>query len=123
VGGQGHAQGEFHDLFVEHRQNPGHAQADRAGMGVGWCAEFGGAAAENFGGGFELGMDFQADDRFELHGWFPLSLNWVLIDIITTNPCKDGIFGVPVKACWSTMQVYAREDALFYMCDRYGDVH
>ena len=70
VGGQGHAQGVVHDLAVEYRQHPGHAQADRADMGVGGGAELGGAAAEDFGGGFQLGMDFQSDDGFELHGVF-----------------------------------------------------
>ena len=55
VGGQGHPQGIFHDFSVQHRQHPRHAQAYRAGMGVGRGPEFRRAAAENFASGFSAG--------------------------------------------------------------------
>ena len=41
MGRQGHAQGVFHNLFVQHRQYPGHPQANRASMGIGRGTEFG----------------------------------------------------------------------------------
>jgi hypothetical protein len=37
-------------------------------MGVGGRTERCGAATENFGVGFKLGVDFQSDHGFELHG-------------------------------------------------------
>jgi hypothetical protein len=40
------------------------AQTDRTGMRVGRSAEFRGAAAEDFGLGMKLHMNFQPDDRF-----------------------------------------------------------
>ena len=40
---------KFNDPFVQYRQGAGHAQADRAYMGIGFRAEFRGAGAERFG--------------------------------------------------------------------------
>ena len=68
VGGQGHLHGILHHCFVQHRQNAWHAEAHRAGIGVGRVAEGRGAAAENLALGFELGMDLKADDGFKFHG-------------------------------------------------------
>ena len=67
VGGHGHAQGKVHHLFVEHRQYARHPQTNRAGVRVGGRTEFGGATAEYLGSGFQLGMNFQADDGFKMH--------------------------------------------------------
>ncbi len=50
-GGQGHPDGEFHDLFVQDGEHAGHAQADLAGVLVGPCPELRGAAAEYLGVG------------------------------------------------------------------------
>ena len=67
VGRQGHFDGVVDHLFVEHRQYAGHAQTDRAGVGVRGGAEFGGATAEDLGSGLELGVNFEPDDRREFH--------------------------------------------------------
>ena len=67
-GGQPQLDGRLHHLAVEYRQGTGHAQADRAGVGVGRGAERGGAAAEDLTQGFHLGVDFQPDHGFEFHG-------------------------------------------------------
>ena len=40
---------KFNYPLVQHRQRARHAQADRAHMGIGFCAEFRGAGAECFG--------------------------------------------------------------------------
>ena len=53
---------EINNLLVQHRQCTGHTQANRAYMGVGQAAESSGAAAECFSFGFQLGMNFQADN-------------------------------------------------------------
>ena len=53
---------EINNLLVQHRQCTGHTQANRAYMGVGQAAEGSGAAAECFSFGFQLGMNFQADN-------------------------------------------------------------
>ena len=67
VGRQGHLHHELHDLLVEDGQNPGHPEADGAGVGVGRRPELRGAAAEDLRLREELGMDLQPDDRFIFH--------------------------------------------------------
>ena len=67
VGGQGHLQGVLHRLLVQHRQRPGHPQADLADLGVGRRPEGGGAAAKDLAGGEQMGMDFQPDDGLVFH--------------------------------------------------------
>jgi len=64
--GQADQQGHLHRPGVDHRQNAGHPQADRAGdsIGRGLGAVHDGAAAEHLAAGQQLGMDFQADDGF-----------------------------------------------------------
>ena len=65
----------IHHLAVEHRQCAGQTHADRAALGVGCRAEGGGTAAEDFGFGFQFGVDLQADDHFitfvKRHTGFP----------------------------------------------------
>ncbi len=56
-----------HRFLVQHRQYAGHAQVDQAGLGVGLCAERGGATGENLRLGGELGMNLQPDHNFPLH--------------------------------------------------------
>ena len=63
--GQGELDGEVDGATVEEREGAGIAEADGADEGVGVGAEAVGAAAEELGGGGELDVDFQADDRFE----------------------------------------------------------
>ena len=67
VGREGHPDHEFHDLPVQHRQHPGHPEADGAGVGVGRRPELRRAAAEDLRIREELGMDLQPDDRFKFH--------------------------------------------------------
>ena len=54
-------------FFVQHRQYAGQSEADRADVRVLVAAEFGGAAAEYLGRGFQLRMDFQADYSLKIH--------------------------------------------------------
>ena len=68
MGGQRHFNGVVHHFSVQHRQYAGHAQAHGTGVGVGRRAKSGRTAAENFGLGFELGVDFESDDGGEFHG-------------------------------------------------------
>jgi hypothetical protein len=70
--GEAHPQCELDDFLVEHGQHPGHPRADGAGMAVRGGAEFRRAAAEDLRVREELGMDFQADDRFVFHYSFGL---------------------------------------------------
>ena len=51
---------------VEHRERAGQAQADRADIGVGLGAEAVSAAAEELGGGTQLGVHLEADHRLPL---------------------------------------------------------
>ncbi len=67
VGREGHPDHELHDLPVEHRQHPGHPEADGAGVGVGRRPELRRAAAEDLRIREELGVDLQPDDRFKFH--------------------------------------------------------
>ena len=53
----------LHHLAVQHRQRTGHTGAHRAALGIGRRTEFGGAAAENLCGGFQLYMDLQSNDH------------------------------------------------------------
>ena len=57
-------QGQFHGDPIEHRQRARKSQADRADVGIGGRAESGWAAAENLGGGGQLHVHFEPDDRF-----------------------------------------------------------
>jgi hypothetical protein len=66
--GQGHFKGVFHHHAVEDRQYAGHAQAYGAGVGIRRRAERGGTSAEDFAFGQELGVDFQPDNGFVVHG-------------------------------------------------------
>ena len=54
-------------FFVGNREGAGVAEADRAGEGVGFSAEFVGAGAEHFAGGADLDMHFQTDNGFVFH--------------------------------------------------------
>ena len=58
--------GEFDGLAVEHGQGSGHAEADRADVGVGLGAEDVGAGAEDLGLGEQLHVHFETDDSFVL---------------------------------------------------------
>ena len=51
IGGQPHFDGKLHHFFVEHRQHPRHAQADRTGLGIGRRPELGRTAAKDFAPG------------------------------------------------------------------------
>jgi hypothetical protein len=62
VEGERGAAGHFDDALIQHRKRAGEAEADGAGVGVGGVAEAGGAGAEDFCFGEELGVDFEADD-------------------------------------------------------------
>ena len=65
------ADAAFHRPLVEHRQYAGQGDIDLAGLRVGRRAEGDGRAGEDFGLGGELGMHFQPDDGFPLHGVVP----------------------------------------------------
>ncbi|MNC31377.1 hypothetical protein D3C75_796960 [compost metagenome] len=56
--------GIFHCLPVQYRQDAWMPQTDRTGMCIRRSTEFRGAAAEDFGLGMKLHMNFQPDDRF-----------------------------------------------------------
>ena len=62
VEGERGAAGHFDDALVQDGKSAGQAEADGAGVGVGGVAEAGGAGAEDFCFGEELGVDFEADD-------------------------------------------------------------
>ena len=57
----------FEDFLIQDRQHARQAETDRAYIGIRICAEGCLAAAEDFGGGLKLGMDFKADDYFIFH--------------------------------------------------------
>jgi hypothetical protein len=60
--------GIFNRLLVYGGEYPGHAQADRANMSIGWSAGIICAApAIHLAPGQQLGMDFQSDYGFEFH--------------------------------------------------------
>jgi hypothetical protein len=80
VCGQSRLNGESDRFLVQYRQHPGHTRAHRAGIGIRGIAESGGAGTENFGLGFELGVDLQADNRFELHKRVSLLIFFLIID-------------------------------------------
>ncbi len=67
IRGQPQPDRKFHHPAVQNRQGSGHAQTDRAGMGVGRRAKLGGAGAEDLAVGLELGMHLQPDDGFKFH--------------------------------------------------------
>src|SRR5215475_4863933 len=52
----------LHGLAVEHRQRAGQSQADRTGITVRFLSESRRTGAEDFRLGFELRVDFKADD-------------------------------------------------------------
>ena len=54
----------FHNRLIQRGQNARHACADRAAVGVGFAAEFGGAGAEYLGFGGKLYMHFQTHNGF-----------------------------------------------------------
>ena len=62
------AHAELDRPAVQHRQRPGHAEADGTDVGVRRRAEARAAAAEDFRLRQELRVDFQTDDRLEGHG-------------------------------------------------------
>jgi hypothetical protein len=64
------AHGHFDGALVEDGKSAGEAQADRADVRVWRIAEARGAAAENFGAGEELDVNFQADDGLILREHF-----------------------------------------------------
>ena len=76
VQGERGAHGHFHGALVQNRQRAGQAEADGTDIGIGRIAEMRGAAAEDFGVGQKLDVDFQADDglvfgeEFGGHGGF-----------------------------------------------------
>ena len=63
VGRQSGTDRELDDPPVQRRQRAGHAQAHRADVGVGVCAETRRAPAKDLRLGQQLGVHFQADDR------------------------------------------------------------
>src|SRR5262245_16238030 len=65
AGGETGADGELDDAAVEHRQDAGHAEADLADVGVGWCAEGRRAAAEDLGAREQLRVHLEPDDGLE----------------------------------------------------------
>src|SRR5262249_35741313 len=52
---------------IENRQRAGETETHRTYARIRLGAELGGAAAENFRLGQEVGVDFEPDDRFKLH--------------------------------------------------------
>ena len=64
VGDQPRFDGITHHLMIQLGQCAGQADADGAAVGVGFAAEFGGAAAENLGFGGQLDMGFQTGNQF-----------------------------------------------------------
>ena len=56
---------QLHGSAVQHRQRAGQAEADRADVRVRRRAERASAAAEDLGGGQQLRVDLEPDDRFE----------------------------------------------------------
>ena len=68
VRGEGGPEREFYDLLVEDRQHAGQSQTHRAGMPIGVGTEARRTTAEDFRLGQKLGVHFQADDGFVLHG-------------------------------------------------------
>ena len=67
VGRQTGLDGVLHHLLVHHRQNPRHAEADRAGVGVVRSPELLLAGTENFRLGFQLDMHLQPYNHFIFH--------------------------------------------------------
>ena len=63
--GEGGARGELHGAAVQDRQRARQPEADGTERGVRLGAEPGGAAAEDLGGGQQLRVNLEADDRFE----------------------------------------------------------
>lgn len=59
--GEAGEEGFFDGAAVESGEGAGVAEADGAGVGVWGIAEGGAAGAEHFGGGVDLGVDFEAD--------------------------------------------------------------
>ena len=53
--------GELESLFVHDRQGTGHAEADRADIGIRLGAVFDRAGAKHLAAGFELNVNFEAD--------------------------------------------------------------
>jgi hypothetical protein len=66
---EGRTRGEFHGAAIQHRQRPRQAQAHRAQRGIGRRAEASGTPAEDLGGGQQLRVNLEADDRLKVgHG-------------------------------------------------------
>ena len=59
------ARGELHGAAVQDRQRPGQPEADGTERGVRLGAEPRAAAAEDLGGGQQLRVDLEADDRLK----------------------------------------------------------
>ncbi len=57
----------FDRALVQHRQHAGQRDINRAGLGVGRCAEGSTAARKNLGTGGELGMHLQPNNGLPLH--------------------------------------------------------
>ena len=68
-------------FFVGNREGAGVAEADRAGEGVGFSAEFVGAGAEHFAFGADLDVYFQTDHSFVFHRKIILVVAYILFVI------------------------------------------
>ncbi len=67
---QGRSNGQLHGAAIQDRKRARQPEADGTQLGVGFGTEAGAAAAEDFSGREELGVNLQADDGLERgHGW------------------------------------------------------
>ena len=112
----------LHDI-VEHGQHAGHAEAHRTGLGVGRRAERGWTATKNLGGSLELGVNFQADDGFEVHIIFQKAPSTKSHDMnldlkttggsFNTKPSKGSRFFVTTQSTSSSaLQAFPYSDAI-----------
>ena len=72
VCGKRHSDGIINDFFVQHRQHAGHAETDRAGVGVRLCSKGSGTGTKDLALGLELGVYLQPDDGFKFHNNCPM---------------------------------------------------
>ena len=63
--------GKLHNSFVEKRKCSGHTGANFANVSVRLTAELGGTAAEDFGLGGKLRVDFKSHNYFPFHKALP----------------------------------------------------
>ena len=73
AGGHAGLDGILHHLLVQDRQRAGQSHTNRAALGVGRCAEPGGAATENLGLGLQLHMDLETHHHLIFCHGYPSS--------------------------------------------------